>query len=122
MQAQAWSAVRDADAILWVVDAQAGVLPDDVELARTLRKTAKPVTLAVNKIDVPAHAARVGEFHGLGFERTRAISAEHGRGAWDALEELVALLPPAAEERGAGARRASGSPWSDARTSARARS
>jgi GTP-binding protein len=39
----------------------------------------------------------VGEFHGLGFERTRAISAEHGRGAWDALEELVALLPPAAD-------------------------
>ena len=96
VQAQAWSAVRDADAILWVVDAQAGVLPDDAELARTLRKTAKPVTLAVNKIDVPAHAARVGEFHGLGFERTRGISAEHGRGAWDALEELVALLPPAA--------------------------
>jgi GTP-binding protein len=97
VQAQAWSAVRDADAILWVVDAQSGVLPDDVELARTLRKTAKPVTLAVNKIDVPAHAARIGEFHGLGFERTRGISAEHGRGAWDALEELVALLPPAAD-------------------------
>jgi GTP-binding protein len=97
VQAQAWSAVRDADAILWVVDAQSGVLPDDAELARTLRKTAKPVTLAVNKIDVPAHAERVGEFHGLGFERTRGISAEHGRGAWDALEELVALLPPAAE-------------------------
>jgi GTP-binding protein len=97
VQAQAWSAVRDADAILWVVDAQSGALPDDVELARTLRKTAKPVTLAVNKIDVPAHAARIAEFHGLGFERTRAISAEHGRGAWDALEELVALLPAAAE-------------------------
>ncbi|TMA33542.1 MAG: ribosome biogenesis GTPase Der [Deltaproteobacteria bacterium] len=96
VQAQAWSAIRDADAILWVTDAQAGALPDDVDLARTLRKTAKPVTLAVNKIDVPAHAPRIGEFHGLGFERTRAISAEHGRGAWDALEELVALLPPAA--------------------------
>ncbi len=96
VQAQAWSAIRDADAILWVTDAQSGALPDDVLLARTLRKTAKPVTLAVNKIDVPAHAARVAEFHGLGFERTRAISAEHGRGAWDALEELVALLPPAA--------------------------
>src|SRR5258705_7459953 len=104
VQAQAWSAVRDADAILWVVDAQSGALPDDVELARTLRKTAKPVTLAVNKIDVPAHAPRAGEFHGLGFERTRAISAEHGRGAWDALEELVALLPPAAEGSEAEAR------------------
>jgi GTP-binding protein len=94
VQAQAWSAIRDADAILWVTDAQSGLLPDDVELARTLRRTAKPVSLAVNKVDIPAHADRVGEFHGLGFERTRAISAEHGRGAWDALEELVALLPP----------------------------
>jgi GTP-binding protein len=55
------------------------------------------VTLAVNKIDIPAHAPRAAEFHGLGFERTRAISAEHGRGAWDALEELVELLPPAPE-------------------------
>ncbi|HKA15903.1 MAG TPA: ribosome biogenesis GTPase Der, partial [Myxococcota bacterium] len=98
VQAQAWSAIRDADAILWVTDARSGALPDDEELARTLRKTAKPVTLAVNKIDVPAHAPRIGEFHSLGFERTRGISAEHGRGAWDALEELVALLPPAAEE------------------------
>jgi len=97
VQAQAWSAIRDADAILWVTDAQSGVLPDDVELARTLRKTSVPVTLAVNKIDVPKHAVRVGEFHGLGFERTRGISAEHGGGAWDALEELVALLPPATE-------------------------
>src|SRR5688572_2414517 len=94
VQAQAWSAIRDADAILWVTDAQSGVLPDDVELARTLRKTSVPVTLAVNKIDVPQHAARVNEFHGLGFERTRGISAEHGGGAWDALEELIALLPP----------------------------
>jgi GTP-binding protein len=97
VQAQAWSAIRDADAILWVTDAQSGVLPDDVELARTLRKTAVPVTLVVNKIDVPKHAARVAEFHGLGFERTRGISAEHGGGAWDALEELVSLLPAAAE-------------------------
>ena len=95
VQRQAWSAIRDADAILWVTDAQTGALPDDEELARTLRKTAKPVTLAVNKVDVPKHMARVHEFHGLGFERTRGISAEHATGAWDALEELVALLPPA---------------------------
>src|SRR5258706_5086297 len=98
VQAQAWSGVRDADAILWVTDGQTGALPVDVELARTLRKTAKPVTLAVNKIDIPAHNPRAAEFHGLGFERTRLISAEHGGGAWDALEELVALLPPAAED------------------------
>jgi GTP-binding protein len=97
VQAQAWSAIRDADAILWVTDSQSGVLPDDEALARTLRRTSKPVSLAVNKVDVPAHQDRVGEFHGLGFERTRGVSAEHGTGAWDAFDELVALLPEPAE-------------------------
>ncbi|MEM7412886.1 MAG: ribosome biogenesis GTPase Der [Myxococcota bacterium] len=97
VQAQAQSAIEDADAILWVADAQVGVLPDDEDLGRMLRRTAKPVSLVVNKVDIPAHADRVGEFHGLGFERTRGVSAEHGGGAWDALEEIVALLPQAPE-------------------------
>ena len=60
VQAQAQSAIEDADAILWVADAQAGVLPDDEDLGRMLRRTAKPVSLAVNKVDVPAHQGRVG--------------------------------------------------------------
>jgi GTP-binding protein len=99
VQAQAWSAVSDADAILLVVDGKSGLLPDDEALARTLRRAAKPVTLAVNKIDHPAHEERVAEFYALGFERTRGISAEHGSGAWDALEELVAQVPePAGAE------------------------
>jgi GTPase len=93
VQDQAWSAVADADAILFVVDGKAGVLPEDRELARTLRQTSKPVALAVNKIDVPDHEVRIAEFYGLGFARTRGISAEHGRGAWDLLEELVDELP-----------------------------
>jgi GTP-binding protein len=92
-QRQAWSAVEEADAILFVADGQSGLLPDDEELARTLRRASKPVSLVVNKVDHPRHADRVAEFHGLGFARTRGISAEHGSGAWDALEELVAQLP-----------------------------
>ena len=93
IQAQARAAVADADAILFLVDGQAGVVPDDEILARTLHRTAKPLLVAVNKIDVPGHESRVAEFHRLGFERVRGVSAEHGRGAWDALEELVAELP-----------------------------
>jgi GTP-binding protein len=93
VQAQAAAAIRDADAILFLVDGQSGVLPEDREVARALRRTDKPLALLVNKIDVPEHAPRVAEFHALGFARTRGISAEHGRGAWDALEELVAALP-----------------------------
>jgi GTPase len=95
VQAQAQAAIDDADAILFVTDGQSGVLPEDQSIARTLRRTDKPIALLVNKVDVPGHAARVGEFHALGFERTRGISAEHGTGAWNALEEVVAALPRA---------------------------
>jgi GTP-binding protein len=74
VQAQAWSAVEDADAILLVTDGQCGVMPEDEVLARTLH--------------------RVGDFYALGFESTHGVSAEHGGGAFDALEDLVAALPP----------------------------
>jgi GTP-binding protein len=100
VQAQARVALEEADAILFVVDGQAGRLPADEALARELHRTPKPVSLLVNKVDVPKHEARVADFLGLGFERSRAVSAAHGRGVWEALEELVEALPesPAAEE------------------------
>jgi GTP-binding protein len=97
VQGQARAALEQADALLFVVDGQAGLLPQDQELARLLRRARKPLALAVNKIDVPAHMARVGEFHALGFEHVAGVSAEHGTGAWDLLEELVAELPPMPE-------------------------
>jgi len=93
IQAQAQSAVRDADAILFVVDGRAGLLPEDESIARELRRADKPLMVAVNKIDVPAHRSRVAEFHQLGFENTLAVSAEHGTGAFECLEGLVAKLP-----------------------------
>jgi GTP-binding protein len=102
VQAQARTAVREADAILFVVDGQAGLLPEDAAIARELRRSDRPLALLVNKIDAPRHDARAAEFHRLGFDRVHAISAEHGRGAWDALEEIVGALPasdaPAAAE------------------------
>jgi GTP-binding protein len=102
IQAQARAAISDADAILFLVDGQSGRLPDDEVLARTLHRASKPILLAVNKIDQPAHQPRVADFHGLGFERVRAVSAEHGAGAWEALEELAADLPEAPREQEAG--------------------
>jgi len=96
VQAQARSAIDDADAIVLVVDGKAGLLPEDESLARILHRASKPVLLAVNKIDQPRHEPRMAEFHALGFDCIRAISAEHGRGAWDALEELVEQLPAGA--------------------------
>jgi GTP-binding protein len=95
VQAQAREAVRIADAVLFVVDGQAGLLPEDEAIAGELRRATRPLSVAVNKIDRPAHEVRAAEFHRLGFARLRPLSAEHGTGAWDALEELVAELPPA---------------------------
>jgi len=97
VQAQARAAVEEADAVLFVVDGAAGLLPEDERLARELRRTAKPVGLAINKIDHPKHADRTLEFLGLGLEPAAGISATHGTGAWDLLEALVERLPSGAE-------------------------
>lgn len=99
VQAQVRAAIEEADAILLVVDGQAGLLPQDAELARTLRRTRKPFALAVNKVDRPEHAVRVAEFHRLGLSLVRGVSAEHGGGAFDLLEELVGALPAPAEAK-----------------------
>jgi len=99
VQAQAESALRDADAILFVVDGKAGLLPQDEAIARTLRRARKPLSVVVNKIDDPRHHQdRVLDFFSLGFERLQGVSAEHGGGAFDALEELVDALPAPEEE------------------------
>jgi GTP-binding protein len=96
VQAQAEAAVEEADAIVFVVDGKGGLLPEDEAIARTLRRSDRPLLLLVNKIDVPAHEANAAEFHRLGLP-LRTASAEHGTGAWDALEALVAQLPPPAD-------------------------
>jgi GTP-binding protein len=105
VQAQAREAVAGADAILFVVDGKAGLLPEDEAIARTLRRSDRPLAVAVNKIDVPAHTERVSDFYALGLEPLVPTSAEHGTGAWDVLEWLVEALPgapPAEEEEGEG--------------------
>jgi GTP-binding protein len=102
IQSQAQTAIAQADAILLVVDGKAGLIPEDAELARMLRRTERPVAVGVNKIDTPGHAPRVAEFYALGLDPIRGISAEHGSGAWDLLQELAEAIPV---EVGEGARR-----------------
>jgi GTP-binding protein len=94
IQSQARSAVEQADAILFVVDGRAGLLPEDEAIAKTLRRSNKPIAVAVNKLDTHAHADRLAGFYSLGMEPTRAVSAEHGLGAFDLLEELVGAMDP----------------------------
>jgi GTP-binding protein len=98
VQEQALSAVSDADAILFVVDGRSGLLPEDEAIARTLRRSQCPLAVAVNKLDSPGMEDRLGEFHRLGLDPVVAVSAEHGLGAFDALEQLVERIPAVEQE------------------------
>ncbi len=88
---QAQYAVEEADVIVLVVDGGAGVHPIDKELAKILRKQAKKVLLAVNKIDDAKHEKHVGQFYELGFEKVMGISAQLGRTVGDFLDEVVQI-------------------------------
>ena len=90
---QARAAIAEADLVLLVADAQAGVMPGDEELAAILRRSRKPVLVLANKIDDPAKDALALEFHRLGLGDPMPISALHGHGTGDLLDAIVAMLP-----------------------------
>jgi GTP-binding protein len=90
--AQARGAIADADLVLLVVDAQAGVTPGDEALAGILRASHKPVLVLANKIDDPRREADALEFHRLGLGDPFPISSMHGTGTGDLLDEIVARL------------------------------
>lgn len=90
---QARAAVVEADLVLFVVDARAGVTPGDEELAAILRAARKPVLLLANKIDDPSQEANALEFHRLGLGDPIPVSAVHGLGTGDLLDGVVARLP-----------------------------
>ncbi len=95
-QAQAESAARDADVIVFVVDAQDGLTPVDHDVAQILRRYRRPaVILVANKIESPKAAASIhAEFGGLGFAELFGVSALHGEGTGDLLDAIVDKLPP----------------------------
>jgi GTP-binding protein len=89
---QAQAAIADADVILLVVDARAGLGPGDAELAALLRGAAQPVLVAANKIDRPEDEHLAAEFHRLGLGEPHPVSAAHGLGTGDLLDLIVAEL------------------------------
>jgi len=90
---QARVALEEAAAIAIVVDGRSELAAPDLELVRLLRKTGKPLFLAVNKIDSDKQTTLTGDFHRLGVNEVFPVSAEHGRGVDDLLDAFVALLP-----------------------------
>ena len=100
MRMQAEIAIQTADVIVFICDIHAGLTADDRDIAVMLKRSGKPIVIAVNKID------RVGElpfeyyeFYELGFERDPiALSSLHGTGTGDLLDEVISLLPPEGDE------------------------
>jgi GTPase len=90
---QARNAIREADLVLFVVDARAGITPGDEELAQILRESKKNVLVLANKIDDPSQESLAFEFHRLGFGEPFPVSGLHGSNTGDLLDEIVDLLP-----------------------------
>ena len=93
---QARVALEQADAIVLVVDGRTELASPDIDLARLLLKTGKPLVLAVNKVDTPALEPYAEEFRRLGIKELLPISAEHGTGVAELLEHVLSVIPQAA--------------------------
>jgi GTPase len=94
---QARAAVEEADLVLFLVDARAGITPGDEELADLLRHAHVPAIVLANKIDDPDRDAEAFEFARLGLGDPVPLSAMHGHGTGDLLDTIVARLPGRAE-------------------------
>jgi len=93
IRSQALMAAEEADAIVFIVDGKTGLTPDDTEVARILLRSGTPTFLAVNKMDTPNRDDEIHEFWALGLGQPWAVSATHGHGTGDILDEIVAALP-----------------------------
>ena len=92
-RAQAELAIREADVVVFVVDAQTGVMPGDSDVANLLRAKREKVLLVANKVESPTTAASIYEFCSLGFDVPMAVSAIHGLQSGDVLDAIIAKLP-----------------------------
>jgi GTPase len=100
VQRQAREAIADADAVALIVDARAGLRQGDAEVAEILRRGDVPVVVVANKIDEPGDAYLAAEFHRLGLGDPHPVSATHGHGTGDLLDQLVELAEAASATAG----------------------
>lgn len=103
VQDQAEAAIEEAEVIIFMVDVLDGVTVPDSEVAEALRRSQKPLLLAVNKADNAQRRHQAFQFHELGIGEPIAISAHHGTGVADLMDEVTARLPlptPVEEEPG----------------------
>jgi GTP-binding protein len=93
MREQTTLAVEESDCIIFLMDGQQGLLPDDIEVSHRLRASGKPVIYAVNKVDGARHEGTLPDFYRLGIDTIFPLSAKHGSGFSDLMDELVRMLP-----------------------------
>lgn len=89
IRAQVELAMDEADVIVFLTDGEAGITGADQDIADLLRRSGKPIVVAVNKLDNRNRQAQAYEFYGLGFSETIGISSEHGIGIGDLLDAVV---------------------------------
>ena len=92
-------AIEEADLIIFLVDGKEGLTPTDIDIAKRLREVNKPVLHVINKIDGERQEEKIYDFYRIGVENLYPISAQHGRGIGDLLDEALSLLPPSSEIR-----------------------
>jgi GTP-binding protein len=95
---QVETAITEADAVVFVVDAVTGLTGGDEEIAELLRRTDKPVVLVANKGDNPERQEAAVDFYGLGLGAPLAISAYHGLNIGELQDRLSGLMPPSPEQ------------------------
>ncbi|MDX1991073.1 MAG: ribosome biogenesis GTPase Der [bacterium] len=98
IRAQALIAIQEADVVIMLVDLLHGITAADEEIAEILRRTSKPVIVAANKADTIKQAEDAVEFYGLGLGPVVAVSAIHGIGVGDLLDEVIDALEAFAPE------------------------
>ena len=106
MAQQTQRAIEEADQVVFLVDGQSGLDASDRFVADVLRRSGKPVTVAVNKCEGRDAAIAVAEFHGFGFGEPVALSAAHRQGIDDLMEQVFAGQAPVVAETDAAAVRA----------------
>ena len=98
MRRQAELAIDTADVIIFMVDGREGITAADEDVADLLRRSKKPIVLAVNKVDHPKYEDSAYDFYALGIGNPITISAEQGLGIGDLLDEVISYFPKCEKE------------------------
>ena len=98
MREQTTLAVEEADHIIFLMDGQQGLVPSDIEVSQRLRASGKPVIYAVNKVDGVRHETLLPDFYRLGIDALFPVSAQHGPGFSELMDELSRMLPETDEQ------------------------